>query len=279
MLTLDAPAKINLGLQVLYKRDDGFREINTIFAPICIKDKIKITNNPELSVDCYGSAKIPEPQNLVFQTGKLIQKYFDCKSKGAKITLEKNIPVGAGLGGGSSDAAAAINGLIAFWNLNADYEDKFKIALQLGSDVPFFLRNGLAEASGRGEILKYFDFELPFSTLIVNPRFQISTKWAYESLSLTKDKRKADFKTALLKYSVKDLDNLQNHIFNDFEPTLFEKYPVMKNIKETLLDCGARLALTSGSGSSLFGLFDEKTKLEKAKSELEDYSTYVCLKD
>ena len=191
---------------------------------------------------------------------------------GLNIHLHKKIPTGAGLGGGSSDAAAVLRGALRLWNKEIDQEHLLEIALSLGSDIPYFLQGGIAHGSSRGEILKPINLELPWHSLIVNPRIHIPTPWAYKEVDRTMERKESDLVTLLHK-GVDDPLSMRYNFVNDFEPSVFAAYPEIGKIKEKLYHYGALFALMSGSGSTLFGLFTTREGAEKAK---EGFTNYWC---
>ena len=279
-LLMNAYAKINIGLEILNKRTDGYHNINTIFSPICLSDSITINENkskfPKIQIECTPSLGIPQEQNLAYKAAKLLIEKYNVDSKNIKILIQKKIPLGAGLGGGSSDAAAVLLGLVNCWNLPAQYNELQSIANQIGSDVPYFLNKGTAVAGGRGELLDYFDYKIPFHILIVMPAVQVSTKWAYQNFKIEKNNNHPrNFKRILLD-SLKNKQLLKELIINDFESTLFAQYPELTLIKETLYKNKAVLAQLSGSGSAIYGFFESIEDAEIAKLTLNQYQTYLC---
>jgi len=274
MLKLKSFAKINIGLEVLYKRNDGFHELNTIFAKIGFADEIIIEPFQELIVTCNPDLGIQQKQNLAYKSGKLIQNYFACKSKGAKITIFKNIPLGAGLGGGSSNAATILMGLNKLWEINAANEELHKLAVQLGADVPFFLGDEFALGRGKGEILEFFDFSLPYHLILVMPNLRIETSWGYSHLNKdNKFTQGSDLKKILIE-NINHPQNLQILLKNDFEDVAFSRYPELANIKDKLYNSGAVFAQMSGSGSSIYGFFDDENKMEQVKPLFNKYRIY-----
>jgi 4-diphosphocytidyl-2-C-methyl-D-erythritol kinase len=193
----------------------------------------------------------------------------------ALIRLQKNIPVGAGLGGGSSDCAAALKGLNEFWEIGLPDDKLIRIGAKLGSDVPFFIRGGAALARGRGEVLQFVDFKLPYTILIVNPGIHISTKEAYSKVKIKNRSKPTDLLTEW-KNNVNNPKALREAIVNDFEDSVFSSYPELKKLKTKLYHRGAVFALLSGSGSSLFGLFKSVETASKAASNFPQYYTYIC---
>lgn len=269
-----AYAKINLGLEVLYKRDDGFHEINTVFLPIKLHDVLEFSTSEQIEVITIPDIFIPENENIVYKAAQFLKQKCNPQT-GVKITMVKNIPTGAGLGGGSSDAAAALTALNEFWNLGLNYEELKEAALQLGSDVPYFLKHGAAIGKGRGEILEYFDLNLPFHIVTINTGLIIPTAWAYNSLKRTTVQRKPkDFKQ-ILENQKNNFQSWKDKIINDFEESVMPLYADLREIKDELYKSGAVLALLSGSGSSMFGLFSDEDQTMKIQDKFPNYLVHI----
>ncbi len=277
-LTIKARAKINLGLQVLNKRPDNFHEINTIFHSIGLSDEIEMEINDNISLITTPPLGIDEKDNLVFKAANLLKERYKIKS-GVQINLKKNIPAAAGLGGGSSDAAATLIALAELWAIDGNRDDMLNIAAALGSDVPFFLRKGTAAARGRGEKLEYFDFKLPYWLLVVNPGIAIPTERAYAALGRDSAGRiPVDFRSALAPAGDKRKP-ISEILTNDFEEAAFKLHPELPAIKKLLYECQAALALMSGSGSSIFGLFTNEADARFARRKFPKYFTYLDTPD
>lgn len=277
MLKIKAYSKINLGLEVLSKRKDGYHNINTVFTRTCLADEITLEPSKTLSVQCIPPLEISQEQNLVYKIIKLLQKSYDCKSKGVKITIYKKIPDKGGLGGGSSDAAVSLLNLIKLWHLDVDFTNIFDISLKTGSDIPYFLKQKTAIAKGRGEILDYFDYKIPYHILFVFPEIKISTPQAYSLLNRNvNEKTGKDFKSIILK-SLESPEILREELVNDFENVVFAMYPELSKIKEKMYNYGAILSLMSGSGSTIFGFYDDVEKLNFARNILSNYQTEICI--
>jgi len=201
--------------------------------------------------------------NIVYKTAEILKKRFGIK-KGVKICLEKNIPFGAGLGGGSSDSANALKALVKLWNIKISDQEMNEIASLLGSDVPFFLDGGKAFVEGRGEIITKISNYKNFDIVLVYPNLNISTKEIYGrlNLGLTKDSKKCSI-THLIEQS------FEGHFFNKFEEVVFEIAPEVKQIRNELLALGASTALMSGSGSCVFGVFSSNDIAKKTKEHLQ----------
>lgn len=262
-------AKINLHLQVIGKRDDGFHDLCTVFQTVSFKDDMSFAASHKIVFSCDQPNIPTDERNLIVQTAKLMQQRFRVKS-GAHIHLEKRIPSPGGLGGGSSNAAVAIIGLSRLWEINATEQEMLELAAEIGSDVPFFLHGGTCLGLGRGEVLETFpDFIEPY-LLIVTPDAAVSTHEAFERLSaanLTKEESKRILQ--ICRFDVKSTDFHHAALKNDFESTVFVAYPEVERGKQTLYDLGARQTLLCGSGASVFGIFDKEETRQAAMKALD----------
>lgn len=272
-------AKINFGLEVLQKRPDGFHNINTIFLRVGLFDTLsfEFDENAEriISVDCKPSIGILQGQNLVFKAAKILQTSIGTDFN-VSISISKKIPAGAGLGGGSSDAACALKTLPKLWNISVDNQLIDLIGQQLGSDVGFFLNDSPAAIGrNRGELITPFSFALPYWILIVYPNIHVSTPWAYRALNITQTKPTTNYPKLLANNSLTS-EFLRENIKNDFETVIFAEYPTIATIKEQLYEFGAIFALMSGSGSSIFGLFNDKNAAKFAAHAFSEHQTFVC---
>jgi len=280
VVTEKAYAKINLGLKIVGRRTDGFHEIISVMQTVSLYDRLTLIERAEgIDVRCLGAEGVPQgEQNLVHQAAALLKKEYGVK-KGVNITIQKRIPVGAGLGGGSSDAAAALRGLNRLWKLKAKDFELALIAASIGSDVPFLLRKGTAIALGRGEILNYLKLTEPLFYVVVYPGFAVSTKWAYEKRknSLTSESKYVSFIFSL-KRGVTDGRLPFQYVENDFAQTVEKRYPLIREIREKLLSAGAKVASLSGSGSAVYGLFGNPYRARQAAEMLQcsKWSIFVC---
>jgi 4-diphosphocytidyl-2-C-methyl-D-erythritol kinase len=243
-------AKINLGLSIISKRTDGFHNIETIFYPLPILDVLEIV--PSEKTEFFSSglpiAGVPD-DNLVMLAYKLIKTKFP-QIAPLEIYLHKSIPMGAGLGGGSSDAAGILHLINKLFNLQISRQKLNDYALELGSDCPFFMQPAPCIAKGRGEILEPIALDLSaYSFVLVHPDIMIETAWAYSSIIPSLPKY--DLKKSILQ----PIQNWVNTIQNDFELPVFEVYPGLQKIKEKLYTSGAVYAAMTGSGSTIFGIF------------------------
>lgn len=271
-LILYSPAKINIGLNIIGKRKDGYHNLETIFYPLLLSDVLTF-NKANKTILNSNSEKIKNLHtNLITNAINLLQDHTKKKFR-VEIYLEKNIPVGGGLGGGSSNAAVTLKAINQLFVLKLDYKTLSELALKLGSDVPYFLDPEPYFATSRGEVLSRINLFLGHPILIVNPGINISTKWAFANLKIKKYEKK--FSDILLKKSI-SLDDIRSTAKNDFEEIVFSEYPEIKYIKNKLNDLDADFSLMTGSGSTIFGIFTNLQKARRAQAEFEkDYFTYL----
>lgn len=276
-LRLPSYAKINLALFIKGKRADGYHEIETLLQQITLQDEIelKATRAAEIEFTCSHPDIPGGMANLCVRAAYLLKLEAGVKS-GVEMALHKTIPAGAGLGGGSSNAAVVLLGLNKLWQLNWPPEELRKLAAQLGSDAPFFIHGGSALAEGRGERLTHFEFDWDLPMVIVFPDFPVSTKWAYEQLNLSLTKRKKYIK--LSRFKNRNFNNVEFYkdFRNDFEEVVYKRYPTLQMIKNELSALGAVYSSLSGSGSSLFGIFKDWETAKRAKSVFDDrYAVFL----
>jgi len=248
-------AKINLGLHVVEKRKDGFHNIETCFYPIPLKDALEIVPATEFSFTQVGLTMNSSPSdNLVIKALNLFKKRYDVPD--LSVYLKKVIPFGAGLGGGSADAAFMLKLLNAYTSQNLNEEELEKMAVEIGADCPFFIRNTPVIATGIGNIFDSIGLSLKGYTLyIIKPNLSVSTKDAYASVKPHKPNVSLH---EILQNPVKEW---KEALKNDFEPGIFQKYPVIAEIKAYMYAQGAVYAAMSGSGSAVFGLFEKDVDL------------------
>jgi 4-diphosphocytidyl-2-C-methyl-D-erythritol kinase len=277
-LKFKTPAKINLGLDIHKKRDDGFHELESLFQMVGWYDEVELEETQE-NVELFcDTPSIPNDEtNLVVKAARLLQNRCPGKCSGVKITLKKNIPSGAGLGGGSGNAAGVLLALNIIWNLKIPRGDLISMASELGSDVPFFLMSPCAIGTGRGEILQPVENRISFYILMIYPGFPISTPWVYGNLKLKLTKSENNI--SILKNFIlrSEFAQLGAAIYNDLEPVVFKRYPEILKIKNELLSSGAGGALLSGSGSTVFGIFDNPEIAKKALARFTGGEYRVCL--
>lgn len=249
-------AKINLGLNVVSKRPDGYHNIETVFYPIPVKDALEIVSAEELSFTQTGiQVDAPMEKNLVIKALNLLKTHYDIPA--LEIHLLKAIPFGAGLGGGSADAAFMLKLLNDFCKLNIQDDELEKIAATIGADCPFFIRNTPVFATGTGNIFESVELSLKgYHLCLIKPDVAVSTPEAYSQVT------PAAPVLSLKEIVCRPVSEWKELMINDFERSVFTKHPVIGQIKETLYKAGAVYASMSGSGSSVFGLFEAPTQLK-----------------
>ena len=273
-IEIKTPAKINIGLNIINKRPDGYHNLESIFYPVNLFDIINMGLSDKLSIDSNNSGLVKENDNSVIKAVNIMEKESGKVLK-VRIYLEKNIPIGAGMGGGSSDGASALLALNELFDLKFNHQKLRELSLQIGSDAPYFINPVPSVVRSRGESLKEIKFNIPCPVLIINPGIHISTKWAYENLTKHSGEK--------LISSIPDLDNidilkLKDILTNDFEEVVFSSYPEIKDIKNRLYDLAAIFALMTGSGSTVYGIFPDLASAEKAKNNFpENYFKFIHL--
>lgn len=268
--SLPSFAKVNLGLNVIGKRADGFHDIFTVFQTVSLHDTLTFAPSRTLTLECDNSTLQTNKSNLIIQAAIRLWAYVGTE-RGAAIKLKKRIPIGAGLGGGSSNAAVALIGLCRLWNIEADDHMLNRIAADLGSDVPFFLHGGTAFGSGRGIDIEPASDLVAENIIIVKPEIVVSTAEAFEALN-TRSLTKSDANHILqnCRSEAESYDSYLETMGNDFEKTVFAAYPEVGMAKQRLLELGASHSLLSGSGASVFGLFDTKETRQTAMKALDE---------
>lgn len=252
-MILFPPCKINLGLHVLHKRDDGYHEIETCMYPIPLFDILEIIPSENFTFSSSGLT-IPgeSSSNLCVKAFELIQLKYTIPN--VKIHLHKQIPMGGGLGGGSSDGSFVLRGLNDLFKLQLSDDVMQQLASELGSDCPFFIKNEVQIAKGRGEILKNFPLKLNgYYLKIINVGIHISTKEAYGNVKMYKNS--TSLEEILTNYNLFDF---KDQLTNSFEYSVFNEYPELKELKDLLYKEGAIYASMTGSGSTMFGIYKEK---------------------
>ncbi len=317
-LKLKSPAKINLNLQILDKREDGYHNLKSEFCTINLFDKITLTKIPEgIQMVTSGKYRIPNNRdNLVYQVAEKLRSHAKGKV-GVKIEIDKQIPLFAGLGGGSSNAATVLKGLIELWNLDLSLEKQVEIGKKIGADVPFFLYGAHCLVEGIGEKVTPLEDKIQEKYIVVVqlPYIKISTPWAYNqwdklSVPLSKGERLAESggskpqgmssnskisnqkditqesNKKTIKVQVRDIEPAfkttnyplpTNHSANDFEKVIFPHFPDLADLKESFLQAGASKACMTGSGSAVYGIFGEKEVAEGCLGEIGGECEFVWL--
>lgn len=261
---LYAPAKVNFRLDVLKKRPDGYHELRMIMQRIDLCDEIEISTRqePGISLSCLHPYVPQDNRNIVWKAAEEMLQ-LSAKDVGIDIKMKKNIPVGAGLGGGSSDAATTLMGLNDLLGTGLTDPQLITIGLKLGADVPFFIYKKPAVAEGVGENLRPLEHIPKLWLVLVNPAIHVSTSWVYRNLNLTSEKV-----AAKLPFLYKSAADVCSILANDLESVTISKYPVIARIKEKLMAAGAYGALMSGSGSTVFAVFDSEDAAKSALAAL-----------
>ena len=282
-----APAKINLFLDVIRKREDGYHDLGTVFQTIDAGDTLEFSSRDdgEIHLDYSNPQEYPVESDLVYKAAVALRSHVGNNDLGADIFLDKIMPLGAGLGGGSADAAAALRALNRLWELRLPPAELERIGAKLGADVPFLVRGGTAFAEGIGERLSFISpLDLPAGEvlLIATPHDSVPTKDAYAGVPKSGPDRWEKYKLAWETGSEAErsfgsslLDS--DSFFNAFEISVFPKHPLVSALKDKILDLGARVALMSGSGASVFGIFTDRATAETAAETLKPYTRYQIL--
>ena len=265
-LIMDSYGKVNLALDILYKRDDGYHEIKSIMQRISLRDRLRFKEIKEGVVIESNHPEVPlDSSNLVHKAWEKLSSLTGIK-RGIKVFIEKNIPVAAGLAGGSSNGAATLLALNQLWDLNLSQKELMEIGKDLGADVPFCILGGTALAEGIGERLTPLKSFSGKKILLCNPGIAISTAYAYQILKLSNER--IDIGGIISSIEEDDLRSVAEKMENTMERSIIEKYPIIGEIKDIMLENGALGSLMSGSGSTVFGLYDDEEKMEFTKKKL-----------
>jgi len=265
-----AKAKINLGLDVIRRREDGYHEVKMIMQSVDIMDILTFTKTKTHGIkiiagDSAVAEHIPtDDRNLIYKAAKLLLEKFPERITGVEIHLEKNIPVAAGMAGGSTDAASTLTAMNELFELELSVEELMRFGVKIGADVPYCIIGGTALSEGIGEILTPVSTP-PFCYLVIaKPDLYVSTKFVYENLKLSEDTKHPDIDALLEAIKEGDLHTMAKRMENILETVTVVKYPVIEEIKEMLCKFGALNALMSGSGPTVFGIFENEGDAKKA---------------
>lgn len=264
-LTINTRAKINLTLDIINKREDGYHNLNMIMQSIDLFDTIHFQKIDEgITLSCNHKYMPTDNNNIIYRAASLLKEKYDV-SQGVKIELIKKIPIQAGLGGGSSNAAGTLRALNELWELSIDDKELLELSCELGADVPFCIMEGTALAEGIGEILTPVR-DLPrFYVLLVKPPVGISTPWAYSKININDIKIRPDSKRMIEAINTGDRNGILKNIGNVFEKFIFPHYPELNEIKREMAEVGALAQLMSGSGPTIFGLYQDENTAREAK--------------
>ena len=276
---INSYAKINLYLKIGRKLSSGYHNIQGVMQRIELSDSISIEpiSEDKIIVECTNK-ELENENNLAYKAALLLKKRFKAR-QGVRIYIEKNIPIEAGLGGGSSDAATTLLNLNKLWGLKLKEKQLIELAAQIGSDVPFFIEENAALVEGIGDKIKRIKKSFSINIVLINPGFRISTKWAYAAFDKQKPKikTKADIKNLIKAIEKKDIKEIANNLHNDFEPVVTKKYKSLNEIKANLLRNDALNAGISGSGPTVFGVFNSIYEAREAYFKIQYDYPFVFL--
>jgi 4-diphosphocytidyl-2-C-methyl-D-erythritol kinase len=267
-ISIKAPAKINARLEITGKRPDGYHDLFSIMIPVELFDHIdiRLNNSGQISIKSSGFLVPDNPTNLVYRAAKIFYDRAEIENKGVEIGLNKNIPVAAGLGGGSSDAASTLLALNELNSFPLTENDLLQLALSLGADVPFFIKAVPSIATGVGEILEPIPKWPGFWYLIITPQIEVSTAWVYQNYKMKLTSNEYDY----ISKSLKNGDiSITDILKNDLEKVTCTSFPLISALKKRIMDAGAEGAIMSGSGPSVFGVFLSR---EKAVSAMDQFA-------
>ena len=268
-IKLKALAKINLGLDVVRRREDGYHEVRMVMQTIHLYDQLLIqkSETPGIQIHSNLSFLPVNENNLVYKAGKLLMDEFDIHT-GVSVELNKRIPVATGMAGGSTDAAAMLYGMNQLFGLKLKRKDLMERGVQIGADVPYCIMRGTALAEGIGEKLSSLPPMVKCPVLIAKPAVSVSTKFVYQNLKLNEQTPHPDIDALITDIRNSDLDNICADMGNVLETVTIPNYPVIAQIKEQMLKSGAKASMMSGSGPTVFGLFGDEETARRARAEM-----------
>lgn len=268
-IRLKALAKINLGLDVIGCRDDGYHLVRMIMQTIHLFDSVQMEKMSEPGICLTTNIKFlpTDEHNIAYKAARLLMEEFNL-TQGIRIDIKKCIPVSAGMAGGSTDAAAVLYGMNQMYDLKLSQKQLAKRALTLGADVPYCLMRGTALAEGIGEKLTRLPVVVRCPVVIAKPGISVSTKWVYERLTLDEQTKHPDIDQLITDIKQQNLKNMASHMGNILEEVTIKEYPVIARIKENFMEHGALNAMMSGSGPTVFALFEERSQAREAADAL-----------
>lgn len=270
-LHLKAPAKINFFLEIKNKRSDGYHNLKSVMQTVSLYDELffELTDS-KILLECKNKHLPINKENIVYKAAQMVKEYYDV-NKGVKIYLKKGIPIKAGLGGGSSDAASTLKALVKLWDIKTSKDKLEKIAVKLGADVPFFLTSGTALCEGIGEIITPLKNIEKLNMILVNPDFGLSSKDVYRKIKFPLTNQvKINRIISYISNGCFNKKEVFNYCFNRFEEFVFPIYPEIAKIRKILNELGC-VSLMSGSGTTVFGIYGNEVETEKLKSKLNKY--------
>ncbi|MDQ0247603.1 4-diphosphocytidyl-2-C-methyl-D-erythritol kinase [Bacillus fengqiuensis] len=274
-LMVKAPAKINLSLDVLHKRPDGYHEVKMVMTTIDLADRVELTERYDQKITIHSHDRyVPDDhRNLAYQAAQLLKERFRI-NKGVTISIVKNIPVAAGLAGGSSDAAATLRGLNKLWGLNLSLDELALLGAEIGSDVSFCVYGGTAIATGRGEIIEHIDTPPNCWVILAKPEIGVSTAEVYKNLNLSNVKH-PDVESMVQAISEQNYGGMCGTVGNVLETVTLNMHPEVALIKEQMKRFGADAVLMSGSGPTVFGLVQYDSRMQRIYNGLRGFCDKV----
>ena len=275
--TVLAPAKINLGLEILGKNNDGYHNVEMVMQTVSLYDKVtvSVTSNGDINVICDKNINCESNRNIAYRCAEEFFEYTKIKNPGITIKIAKNIPMEAGLAGGSTDGAGTLIALNKIFGTNLSTNELMNLGGKIGADIPFCIMKGTAIATGIGTDLVKISTLQDYSVVIVKPDFSISTKEAYEKSDSLDIKNHVKFDKLLKALNEGNIEKICENLFNRFESVISQNE--IFHIKNKLINFGAKGALMSGSGSSVFGIFENSSKASNALEALKKEYTQVFL--
>jgi len=272
-----APAKINLGIDALYQRDDGYYELEMVMASVDLSDHITVCDfsEPEIKLKTNSSFLPLDSKNLVYKAAEFLMKRFNI-STGVLIEIDKRIPIAAGLAGGSSDCAATLRALNKLWKLNLTLEELAEIGAEIGSDVPYCIYGNTAFVSGRGEVVKEITSIKPFWTVLAKPPKSMPTLSVFQALKLD-DISHPDIHALSRAIDEQNSEQMFKNMGNILESVTIERIPEIQKIKDTMLSLGAKASLMSGSGTTVFGICENQIQAKRVFNGIKGFNSEVYL--
>lgn len=270
-----APAKINLGLDIVGKLEDGYHELSMIMVSVDLNDYVTLSEieGSNIIVESNNHRMPLNDKNDVFKAAQLVRERFSIK-KGLLISLDKSIPICAGLGGGSTDAAAVIRGLNQLWQLNLTNEEMFTIGFEVGTDVPYCIEGGCAHVSGRGEVVRPLEETISSWVVLVKPDFGISTRTVFRDVDCQTISR-VDIQALERAILSKNYGDMIEYMGNSLEDVTIARKPLIQKIKDRMLKCGADVALMTGSGPTVFALCNTEKKADRVVNSMKGFCKEV----
>lgn len=272
LVTERAFAKINLALDVLGKRPDGFHEVKMVMQSVDLYDEIEIKKAECLRVNTIGAELLDNENNIAFKAAQAIGAYVN-KPLPAQIAIKKKIPLAAGLAGGSSDAAAVLRGINRLYNLGLKVSELRLIASEIGSDVAFCIEGGTTLATGRGEVITQLSDAPAYFVVLANPGFEVSTGWVYKNFSRDLVQSEPDIRKTIKAIDENDREALVGSVFNVLELVTAKEYLVIDELKRIMVENGALASLMSGSGPTVFALASNQETAENISSAIKEKTT------